>query len=108
MASAALASTERQASNKNGASLRIRSSAAFVLGLAGVPPAIRKSRGQFKRRRLADARSNNERCGRRKFDAVRNQCFLSRALAFSRVFTCDFGATFFHAILSALFIVAVS
>src|SRR5258705_12648591 len=67
------------------------------------------SQGQFKRRRRTDARSNNERWGRRKFDAVRNQgFFLSRALAWSRAFTCDFGATFFHAIMSALFSVVAS
>jgi hypothetical protein len=42
-ASAALASIERQASKTNGASLRIRSSAAFVLVLAGIEDTIRKS-----------------------------------------------------------------
>src|SRR5206468_2058055 len=42
-ASAALASTERQASKTNGASLRIRSSAPVCPVLAGTPPAIRKS-----------------------------------------------------------------
>jgi hypothetical protein len=43
--------------------------------LAGMPPTIRKSCGQFKRRRLADARSNYKRCGRRKFDALQNRNF---------------------------------
>ena len=55
-----------------------------------------------------DARSNNERYGQSKLDELRNQAFLPRLLACSRAFTCDFGATFFHAMVSALFSVAAS
>src|SRR3954447_26115628 len=69
---AALASTGRHASKTNCASLRIRSSvvSSFHCGRGRVHES---QAWQFNQSRVRDARSNNERCGVGKIDAVRNQ-----------------------------------